>query len=112
MAFLKEGLFVILGSGENQIQGRVVGLNWRRFRRKNPKPNQKLYKNVPYGVVECFLGAPQGTQFVIPGYKLKKIKKDSEVLLILRDEYVAEFDGPWVEKMIAESNEKRAKKAK
>ena len=44
-----------------------------------------------------------GTEFVIPGYKLKNETKDGEKLLVLRDEYAAEFGGTWVDKMLADS---------
>jgi hypothetical protein len=44
---------------------------------------------------------------VIPGYKLKNETKDGEKLLVLRDEYAAEFGGPWIEKMIEDSRAKR-----
>ena len=33
--------------------------------------------------------------------------KDGEKLLVLRDEYAAEFGGPWIEKMIEDSRAKR-----
>ena len=53
------------------------------------------------------MGAPVGTEFLIPGYKLKNETKDGEKLLVLRDKYAAEFDGHWVSKMLADSKAKR-----
>ena len=49
-----------------------------------------------------------GTEFLIPGYKLRNEVKDGDTLLVLRDQYAAEFDGVWVEKILTESKEKRA----
>jgi hypothetical protein len=62
---------------------------------------------VPYAICEVFLGAPHGTEFLIAGYKLQNEVKDGEKLLVLRDAYAAEFDGQWVEKMLAESRNQR-----
>ena len=41
-------------------------------------------KAMPYAVCNVFLGAKVGTEFLIPGYKLRNEKKDSEKLLVLR----------------------------
>ena len=112
MAYLKTDDLVIIpsASGAN-IQARVVDMQFRRFRRtwkdKATGENKSRWKSVPYAVCECFLGAPIGTEFVIPGYKLKNETKDGEKLLVLRDKYAAEFDGTWVNKMLADSKEKR-----
>ena len=60
-----------------------------------------------------FLGAKVGTEFLIPGYKLRNEEKNSEKLLVLKDEYATEFDDGfnlWVAKMLAESKQKREKK--
>jgi hypothetical protein len=48
-----------------------------------------------------------GTEFLIPGYKLKHETMDGEKLLVLRDKYAAEFNGAWVEKILNDSKIKR-----
>ena len=112
MAYLKKDDLVIIPapSGAN-IQARVVDMQFRRFRRswkdKKTGETKSRWKSVPYAICECFIGAPVGTEFLIPGYKLKNETKDGEKLLVLRDKYAAEFDGHWVNKMLAESKEKR-----
>ena len=112
MAYLKKDDLVIIpaASGAN-IQARVVDMQFRRFRRswkdKTTGETKSRWKSVPYAVCECFLGAPIGTEFVIPGYKLKNETKDGEKLLVLRDQYAAEFSGHWIEKMIEDSRAKR-----
>ncbi len=111
MAYLTKDDLVIIRTSEATIQARVVDMQFRRFRRtwkdKATGENKSRWKSVPYAVCECFLGAPVGTEFVIPGYKLKNETKDGEKLLVLRDEYAAEFGGPWIEKMIEDSRAKR-----
>ena len=112
MAYLKKDDLVIIPSeGGANIQARVVDMQFRRFRRswkdKATGETKSRWKSVPYAVCECFLGAPIGTEFVIPGYKLKNETKDGEKLLVLRDKYAAEFNGAWVNKMLADSKEKR-----
>ncbi len=111
MAYLKKDDLVIIPVNGANIQARVVDMQFRRFRRtwkdKATGENKSRWKSVPYAVCECFLGAPIGTEFVIPGYKLKNETKDGEKLLVLRDQYAAEFDGHWIEKLLAESKAKR-----
>ncbi len=86
-------------------------MEFRRFRRtwkdKATGENRSRWKSVPDAVCEWFLGAAVGTEFVIPGYKLKNETKDGEKLLVLRDEYAAEFGGHWIDKMIEDSRAKR-----
>lgn len=112
MAYLHKNDIVMIRTAESMIQARVVDMQFRRFRKswkdKKTGENKSRWKSVPYAVCEVFLGAPAGTEFLIPGYKLRNETKDGEKLLVLRDQYAAEFTGHWVEKMIAESKEKRA----
>ena len=111
MAYLTKDDLVIIRTTDATIQARVVDMQFRRFRRswkdKAPGETKSRWKSVPYAVCECFLGAPIGTEFVIPGYKLKNETKDGEKLLVLRDQYAAEFGGHWIEKMIEDSRAKR-----
>ena len=112
MAYLKKDDLVIIPSeGGANIQARVVDMQFRRFRSswkdKKTGETKRRWKSVPYAICECFIGAPVGTEFLIPGYKLKNETKDGEKLLVLRDKYAAEFDGTWVNKMLADSKEKR-----
>ena len=111
MAYLKKDDLVIIRTTDATIQARVVDMQFRRFRRswkdKKTGETKSRWKSVPYAICECFIGAPVGPEFLIPGYKLKNETKDGEKLLVLRDKYAAEFDGHWVNKMLAESKEKR-----
>ncbi len=112
MAYLTKDDLVIIRTGDATIQARVVDMQFRRFRRswkdKKTGETKSRWKSVPYAICECFIGAPAGTEFLIPGYKLQFETKDGEKLLVLRDKYAAEFDGEWVNKMLAESKAKRA----
>ena len=68
-------------------------------------------KSMPYAICKVYSSedttVPTGSEFLIPGYKLKNETKDGEKLLVLRDQYAAEFDGHWIEKLLAESKAKR-----
>ena len=94
---------MVIKQKEEAIQARVVDIRWRRFPKsakdRARNPNGKAWKSVPYAVCQTFMGglAPVGTEFIIAGDKL----------LVLRDKYVAEFDGDWVETLLAESRDKR-----
>ena len=111
MAYLKKDDLVIIRTADTTIQARVVDMQFRRFRRswkdKKTGETKSRWKSVPYAICECFIGLPVGTEFLIPGYKLKHETKDGEKLLVLHDKYAAEFDGHWVSKMLAESKAKR-----
>ena len=111
MAYLRKDDIVMIRTGSGMIQARVVDMQFRRFRRswKDKKSGETKWKwkSVPYAICSVFIGAPVGTEFLIPGYKLKNEVKDGEKLLVLRNQYAAEFDGAWVEKMLLESKKKR-----
>lgn len=111
MAYLKKDDLVIIRNADTTIQARVVDMQFRRFRRswkdKKTGETKSRWKSVPYAICECFIGAPVGTEFLIPGYKLKNKTMDGEKLLVLHDKYAAEFNGEWVSKMLADSKEKR-----
>ena len=111
MAYLAKDDLVIIPTKTAPIQSRVVDVRFRRYRKKvrdRKTGKEKMgTKSMPYAVCSVFLGAPAGTEFLIPGYKLRNETKDGETLLVLRDTYAAEFDGQWVEKILTESKEKR-----
>jgi hypothetical protein len=113
MAYLRKNDIVIISNRDSDsIHARVVDVRFRRFRRSveeiKKSKNKSRWKSVPYAVCEAFIGVRAGTEFLIPGYKLKNIEKNGEKLLVLRDKYVAEFGGPWVKKVIEESHNKRS----
>lgn len=113
MAYLhKNDIVMIRKPDGGMLQARVIDMRFRRFRSswKDKRTGEKKsrWKCVPYAVCSVFIGMPPGTEFLIPGYKLRNEVKDGEKLLVLRDQYAAEFNGEWVEKLLAESKEKRA----
>ena len=112
MAYLTKNDIVIIPGNDSTLQARVVDVRFRRFRRswkdKNTGENRSRFKSVPYAICSVFIGGPAGTEFIIPGYKLRNETKDGEKLLVLRDKYAVEFDGTWVQTLLAESREKRA----
>jgi hypothetical protein len=115
MAYLHKNDIVMIKTENGLIQARVTDMQFRRFRRswKDKKSGETKWKwkSVPYAVCEVFLGAPVGTEFIIAGYKLQNETKDGEKLLVLRNQYAAEFGGAWVQKMLAASRDSRAQRA-
>ena len=118
MAYLHKNDLVIIRTGTGEtIQSRVVDISFRRYRKKvrdrKTGKEKMVTKAMPYAVCNVFLGAKVGTEFLIPGYKLRNEEKKSEKLLVLKDEYATEVDDGfslWVAKMLAESKQKREKK--
>ena len=111
MAYLRKDDLVIIRNGDTTVQARVIDMRFRRFRSswkdKKTGETKSRWKSVPYAICSVFIGAPVGTEFLIPGYKLRNEVKDGEKLLVLRDKYIAEYNGAWVQTMLAESKEKR-----
>jgi len=111
MAYLRKDDLVIIRNGDTTVQARVIDMRFRRFRSswkdKKTGETKSRWKSVPYAICSVFIGAPVGTEFLIPGYKLRNEVKDGEKLLVLHDKYAAEYNGAWVQKMLAESKEKR-----
>ena len=111
MAYLAKDDLVIIPTKTAPIQSRVVDVRFRRYRKKvrdyKTGEEKMVTKSMPYAVCNVFLGAPVGTEFLIPGYQLRNETKAGETLLVLKDAYIAEFDGQWVQKILAESKEKR-----
>lgn len=112
MAYLrKDDIVIIKQTDSDALQALVVDVRFRRFRKswkdKATGETKFKWKSVPYAVCSVFAGSKPGSEFLIPGYKLRNETKDGEKLLVLRDKYVAEFDGDWVQTVLQESREKR-----
>ena len=111
MAYLAKDDLVIIPTKTAPIQSRVVDVRFRRYRKKvrdrKTGKEKMVTKSMPYAVCSVFLGAPAGTEFLIPGYQLRNETKAGETLLVLKDAYSAKFDGQWVQKILTESKEKR-----
>jgi len=114
MAYLNKDDLVLIPTSDTTIQSRVVDVRFRRYRKKvrdrKTGKEKMVTKSMPYAVCSVFLGGellPVGTEFLIPGYQLRNETKEGETLLVLKDTYSAKFDGQWVQKILAESKEKR-----
>ena len=71
MAYLNKDDLVIIPTGEHGIiQSRVVDVRFRRYRKKvrdrKTGKEKMVTKSMPYAVCSVFLGAPAGTEFLIP----------------------------------------------
>jgi hypothetical protein len=105
MAYLNKDDLVLIPTSDTTIQSRVVDVRDRKTGKE-----KMVTKSMPYAVCSVFLGGevlPVGTEFLIPGYQLRNETKEGETLLVLKDTYSAKFDGQWVQKILAESKEKR-----
>jgi hypothetical protein len=112
MAYLHKDDIVILRVLGGLAHARVLDIRFRKFFRnakdKKTGATKRRYKSVPYAVCQVFAGTlPTGTDFLIPGYKLKNEIKDGEKLLILRNKYAADFDSSWARTLITESKNER-----
>ena len=103
MAYLNKDDLVLIPTSDTTIQSRVVDVRFRRYRKKvrdrKTGKEKMVTKSMPYAVCSVFLGGD-----VLP---TRNETKAGETLLVLKDAYSAKFDGGWVQKILAESKEKR-----
>ena len=72
---------------------------------------------MPYAVCKVKMSSdpdvPVGSEFLIPGYKLRNVTMKGEKILAFRDQYIAEwaeqYGNNWVKRMILEEEAKENK---
>ena len=110
MAYLrKEDTVYFLNDG-HPVHSMVEKVAFRRYRSKkvDPKTGKKRMKSMPYAICKVYMSADNniavGSEFLIPGYKLRNIMMKGEKILVLHRTYVAEFKeqygNEWVKKLI------------
>ena len=112
MAYLrKQDTIYFLNDGQ-PVFSLVEKVAFRRYltKRVDPKTGRKKMKSMPYAICKVYSSEdttiPTGSEFLIPGYKLRNITMKGEKILIIDKTYVAEFKeqygNDWVSKLINE----------
>ncbi len=112
MAYLrKEDTVYFLNDGQ-PIFSLVEKVAFRRYRSKkiDPKTGKNKMKSMPYAICKVYSSedttVPTGSEFLIPGYKLRNVTMKGEKILVIHNTYVAEFQeqygNDWVRKLITE----------
>ena len=110
MAYLRKQDTVYFLNEGKPIHSMVEKVAFRKYRSKkmDPKTGRKKLKSMPYAICKVYMSAdttiPTGSEFLIPGYKLRNVTMKGEKILVLHHTYVAEFQekygNEWVKKLI------------
>tara|TARA_Y100000593_G_scaffold71042_1_gene130407 strand:+ start:5727 stop:6131 length:405 start_codon:yes stop_codon:yes gene_type:complete len=124
MAYLKPKQTVFFAQGN--ITSIVEKVTFRRYLTK-PRLDKKTgeykrkWKAMPYAICRVLLSddnlVPEGEQFLIAGYRLRKKYLQGKMILVMGNEHVADYQNEyghrWVSKMIQQEREiDEARKAK
>lgn len=121
MAYLKPDQTVFFAQGS--ITATVEKVAFRKYLSK-PRLDKKTgerkrkWKSMPYAICKVRLSedtkVPPDTQFLIAGYRLRKKYLQGKMVLVMGNEYVADYEGEygneWVSKMIDQENEYEKKR--
>ena len=121
MAYLKTQQTVFFAQGN--ITSIVEKVAFRKYLTK-PKldketgKRKRRWKSMPYAICKVLLSddgrVPPDTKFLIAGYRLRKKYLQGKMVLVMGNEYVADYEGEfgneWVSKMIEKENEYEEKR--
>ena len=121
MAYLKPQQTVFFAQGN--ITSIVEKVAFRKYLTK-PKldketgKRKRRWRSMPYAICRVLLSddtkVPPDTQFLIAGYRLRKKYLQGKMVLVMDNEYVADYEGEygneWVSKMIEQENEYESKR--
>ena len=112
MAYLKNKDTVYFLNNGQPIFSLVEKVAFRKYfsKRIDSKTGKRKLKSMPYAICKVYssedTSVPSGTEFLIPGYKLRNITMKGEKILVVHNTYIAEFKerygNEWVSKMINE----------
>ena len=117
MAYLKPDQTVFFAQGN--ITSIVEKVAFRKYLTK-PRLDKKTgeyrrkWKSMPYAICKVLMSddqlVPVGEQFLIAGYRLQKKYLQGKMILVMNNEYVADYENEygnrWVSKMIQQEREK------
>ena len=121
MAYLKPQQTVFFAHGN--ITSIIEKVAFRKYLTK-PKLDEKTgerkrkWKSMPYAICKVLLSddsrVPVDTNFLIAGYRLKKKFLQGSMVLVMDNEYVADYEKEYgnecVSKMIKQENEREAER--
>jgi len=116
MAYLKPKQTVFFAQGN--ITSIVEKVAFRKYLTKprldkNTGEYKRKWKSMPYAICRVQLSednaVPVGEQFLIAGYRLRSKYLQGKMILVMDNEYVADYENEWgnrwVSKMIEQENE-------
>ena len=121
MAYLKPKQTVFFAQGN--ITSVIEKVAFRKYRTrpildKETGERKRKIKSMPYAICKVLMSedsrVPVDSKFLIAGYRLKKKFLQGNMVLVMDNEYVADYEkqygNEWVSKMIEQENEREAQR--
>ena len=120
MAYLKPKQTVFFAQGN--ITSIVEKVAFRKYRGKVKDKEtgewKMKWKSMPYAICKVLMSedssVPADTNFLIAGYRLRKKFLQGNMVLVMDNEYVADYEkeygNQWVARMIEQENEREAQR--
>ena len=120
MAYLKKDQTVFFAEGN--ITSVVEKVAFRKYRGKVKDKEtgewKMKWKSMPYAICKVLMSedskVPADTNFLIAGYRLRKKFLQGNMVLVMDNEYVADYEkeygNQWVARMIEQENEREAQR--
>ena len=120
MAYLKQQQTVFFAHGN--ITSIIEKVAFRKYRGKVKDKETGQYKmkwkSMPYAICKVLMSedstVPIDTKFLIAGYRLKKKFLQGSMVLVMDNEYVADYEkeygNEWVSRMIVQEDQREAER--
>ena len=120
MAYLKPKQTVFFAQGN--ITSIIEKVAFRKYRGKVKDKEtgewKMKWKSMPYAICKVLMSddskVPMDTKFLIAGYRLQKKFLQGNMVLVMDNEYVADYEkeygNQWVARMIEQENEREAQR--
>ena len=118
MAYLKKDQTVFFAEGN--ITSIVEKVAFRKYRGKAKDKETGEYKmkwkSMPYAICKVLMSedakVPMDTKFLIAGYRLRKKYFQGKMILVMDNEYIADYEkeygNQWVARMIEQEDQREA----
>ena len=120
MAYLKKDQTVFFAEGN--ITSIVEKVAFRKYRGKAKDKETGEYKmkwkSMPYAICKVLMSedakVPMDTKFLIAGYRLRKKYFQGKMILVMDNEYIADYEkeygNQWVARMIEQEDQREAER--
>ena len=120
MAYLKKDQTVFFAQGNVTSVVEKVAFRKYRGKVKDKKTGQykMKWKSMPYAICRVMMSedtkVPMDTKFLIAGYRLRKKFLQGKMILVMDNEYIADYEkeygNQWVARMIEQEDQREAER--
>ena len=120
MAYLKKDQTVFFAEGNiTSIVEKVAFRKYRGYVKDKETGQYKMkWKSMPYAICKVLMSedakVPMETKFLIAGYRLRKKYFQGKMILVMDNEYIADYEkeygNQWVARMIEQEDQREAER--